>query len=101
LYGLNQYDENGNYIYPEGFDKDTNDWLPGFEDQKAKWEAQYAEAHAKWEAHKAAVTETKKTEAAAAAEDGMSSYSSDTPVEGTLADDAALQALRESLDETK
>ena len=101
LYGLNQYDENGNYIYPEGFDPDTNDWLPGFEDQKAKWEAQYAEAHAKWEAHKAAVAETKKTEAAAVAEEGMTSYSSEAPVEGTLADDASLQALRETLDESK
>ncbi|NBP92409.1 MAG: 30S ribosomal protein S1, partial [Actinobacteria bacterium] len=25
------YDENGNYIYPEGFDSDTNEWKPGFE----------------------------------------------------------------------
>lgn len=95
LYGFNQYDENGNYIYPEGFDPDTNDWKPGYEAQKAEWEAKYAEAHAKWEAHKAVRAESKKNEGA---DEAPSSYSSDSAAEGTLADDAALQALKDSLD---
>ena len=46
-----QYDEAGNYIYPEGFDSDTNEWKPGYETQQAEWEAQYAKAHERWEAH--------------------------------------------------
>jgi len=100
LYGMNQYDENGNYIYPEGFDSDTNEWLPGFEAAKEEWERQYAEAHAKWEAHKAQVEEAKKADAAAAAEaevDSPTSYSGESSSEGTLADDEALQALRDKL----
>ncbi len=98
LYGMNQYDENGNYIYPEGFDSETNEWLPGHEEQKAAWELQYAQAHAKWEAHRAQVAESKKTEAAAASDsDNPTSYSGEVASEGTLADDAGLQALKESL----
>ena len=98
LYGMNQYDENGNYIYPEGFDSDTNEWLPGNEEKKAAWELQYAQAHAKWEAHKAAVGESKKADAAANAEAEVpTSYSGETTSEGTLSEDAGLQALRTEL----
>jgi small subunit ribosomal protein S1 len=98
LYGMNQYDENGNYIYPEGFDSDTNEWLPGHEEKKAEWEAQYAAAHAKWEAHKLAVGESKKADAAANADAEVpTSYSGETTSEGTLSDDAGLQALRTEL----
>jgi small subunit ribosomal protein S1 len=98
LYGMNQYDENGNYIYPEGFDPDTNEWLPGHEEKKAEWEAQYAAAHAKWEAHKLAVGESKKADAAANADAEVpTSYSGETSSEGTLSDDAGLQALRTEL----
>ena len=95
---MNQYDENGNYIYPEGFDPDTNEWLPGHEEKKAEWEAQYAAAHAKWEAHKLAVGESKKADAAANADPEVpTSYSGETTSEGTLSDDAGLQALRTEL----
>ena len=53
LYGMvANYDENGNYIYPEGFDPETNEWKPGYEEQQAAWEAQYAEAQARWQALK-------------------------------------------------
>jgi small subunit ribosomal protein S1 len=98
LYGMNQYDENGNYIYPEGFDSDTNEWLPGHEEKKAEWEAQYAAAHAKWEAHKLSVGESKKADAAANADAEVpTSYSGETTSEGTLSDDAGLQALRTEL----
>ena len=100
LYGMSIYDENGNYIYPEGFDPETNEWLPGHEEQKAEWERQYAEAHAKWEAHKAAVAEQKKADAdAAAAEqaENPTSFSSEAPAETGLAADETLQALKDQL----
>ena len=68
LYGMAaEYDEQGNYKYPEGFDPETNEWLEGFETQREKWEKQYAEAHARWEAHKAQVEEAAKADAEAAA----------------------------------
>jgi len=101
LYGMTaNYDEQGNYIYPEGFDPETGEWLEGYEEQQAAWEAQYAEAHARWEAHKRQVAEAENGEAAAAS---SSTYSSGggapTPSapEGSLASDEALQALREKL----
>src|SRR6476646_3343590 len=53
LYGMAaEYDEQGNYKYPEGFDPETNEWLEGFDAQREKWERQYADAHARWESHK-------------------------------------------------
>ena len=53
LYGmLTEYDEQGNYKYPEGFDPETNEWREGFEAQREKWEQDYAAAQARWEAHK-------------------------------------------------
>ena len=52
LYGMAAtYDEQGNYVYPEGFDPETGEWLEGFDEQRAVWEEQYAKAHARWEAH--------------------------------------------------
>src|SRR5213076_2117366 len=32
------YDEQGNYIYPEGFDPETGEWREGFESQREEWE---------------------------------------------------------------
>ena len=46
-----EYDAEGNYIYPEGFDPETGEWLEGFDEQREAWEKQYAEAHERWEAH--------------------------------------------------
>jgi small subunit ribosomal protein S1 len=114
LYGMAQeYDEQGNYKYPEGFDPETNEWLEGYERQREEWERQYAEAHARWEAHKKQVEEASKAEAeaGAAGEAAPTSYSSgggssqssssssSAPAanEGTLASDEALAALREKL----
>jgi len=38
-----QYDESGNYIYPEGYRRrDGGVEAPGYESQQAEWEAQYA-----------------------------------------------------------
>ena len=99
LYGMaDSYDEQGNYIYPEGFDPETNEWKPGYEEQQAAWEQQYAEAQARWEAHKRQVAEAAEAErqATTAAGTGYASTSTE-PVEGSLASDEALQALREKL----
>ncbi len=68
LYGMAaEYDEQGNYKYPEGFDSETNEWLPGFDAQREKWEKQYAEAHSRWEAHKSQVEAAAKADAEAVA----------------------------------
>ncbi len=103
LYGMKaSYDAEGNYQYPEGFDPETNEWLPGHEAKQAEWERQYAEARARFEAHMKQVEEAKKADADATpdGDDAPSSYSSDVPQEqdsGTLASDEALAALREKL----
>ncbi|MEA5155909.1 30S ribosomal protein S1 [Raineyella sp.] len=102
LYGMAaSYDDQGNYIYPEGFDPETNDWKPGFEEQRAAWEAQYAEAQRRWELHKQQVVDAEKAEATAAVDAGTSYTSSvpesGEPAEGSLASDEALQALRDKL----
>jgi small subunit ribosomal protein S1 len=121
MYGMAaEYDETGNYKYPEGFDPETNEWVEGHEVQREKWEKQYSLAHTRWEAHKAQVEEAIKADAEAAANPetpttysssgatssestGSSSSSSSStastsePAEGTLASDEALAALREKL----
>jgi len=105
LYGMAaEYDEAGNYKYPEGFDPETNDWLEGYEKQREDWESQYAAAHERWEQHRKQIEDAKAAEAEAQATGGgeapsASSYSSEeaAPAEGTLATDEALAALREKL----
>ncbi|NYF99615.1 30S ribosomal protein S1 [Janibacter cremeus] len=123
LYGMAaEYDEQGNYKYPEGFDSETNEWLEGYEAQREAWEKQYADAHARWEAHRAQMEKAAADDAAAAeggddvattsySSDSSSSSTSSTPApssagaaapaaptnEGTLASDEALAALREKL----
>ncbi|MDN5563424.1 MAG: S1 RNA-binding domain-containing protein, partial [Luteococcus sp.] len=103
LYGMTaSYDENGNYIYPEGFDPETNEWKPGFEDQQRAWEAQYAEAQARWMALKKQAEEAEQADKTAAVESvTAATYSStaqaDVEPEGSLASDEALQALRDKL----
>ena len=123
LYGMTaSYDEQGNYVYPEGFDPETGEWLEGFDEQRAMWEAQYAEAHARWEAHKkqiedaasadldAGESSSYSSEAPITADDASAGSSSSStssqpasvstspaPAGGSLASDEALQALREKL----
>src|SRR3978361_2131694 len=47
-YGMEaQYDDKGEYIYPEGFDPDTQEWLPGFDEQRETWGKRYAAARAR------------------------------------------------------
>ncbi len=111
LYGMTaEYDDKGNYKYPEGFDSETNEWRDGFDDQREQWEADYGRAHDRWVAHKAfvakheAVTAELEESAPAAKKRrpaaGPSSYSSAEEGEedaGTLASDERLAALREKL----
>ncbi|MBB3665388.1 MULTISPECIES: 30S ribosomal protein S1 [Prauserella salsuginis group] len=120
-----EYDDQGNYIYPEGFDPDTQEWQEGYDAQREEWEKQYAEAHARYEQHMKQVAEAAAANAAAAAdaatgvEGGDQSYTSgggastsSTPSTGsssasseqqpaqsggTLASDEQLAALREKL----
>ena len=111
-YGMaDSYDEQGNYIFPEGFDAETNEWLEGFETQQKEWEARYAEAERR---HKMHTTQMEKfaaaaAEAAAAPSDyssssseggnrgGSSSSSTGASSGGSLASDEQLAALREKL----
>ena len=115
LYGMSaSYDDAGAYQYPDGFDPETNEWLPGHEEQQAEWERQYAEARTRYEAHMKQVEEAQKAEAEAGAAGtgpAPSTYSSEAPAAadedssdapttgggGTLASDEALAALREKL----
>jgi small subunit ribosomal protein S1 len=107
LYGMPaEYDTEGNYKYPEGFDSETGDWLEGFDQQRETWERQYAEARTRFDSHKKQVEEARKAEAEAA---GPQSYNSEGEQPssgggdagsgggGALASDEALAALREKL----
>ena len=99
-YGMEaQYDDKGNYIYPDGFDPDTQEWLPGYDEQREAWEKRYAAARERFEAHRRQQGEARKADAEAAVDAGdATSYKSDPPqTNGTLASDEALAALREKL----
>ena len=102
-YGMaDSYDEQGNYIFPEGFDSETNEWLEGFEKQRDEWEARYAEAERRHKMHTAQMEKFAAAEAAACRGEplrrptvhrGPRSESAG----GSLASDAQLAALREKL----
>src|SRR5690242_12551973 len=99
-YGMEaQYDDKGNYIYPEGFDPETQEWLPGYDEQREAWERRYAAARERFEAHKKQLQDAQKADADAAVEAGdATSYTSEQPEGGgSLASDEALAALREKL----
>src|SRR4029077_927072 len=66
-YGMaDSYDEAGNYIFPEGFDSETNEWLEGFEKQRDEWEARYAEAERRHKMHTAQMEKFAAADAEAA-----------------------------------
>ena len=101
LYGMAaEYDENGNYKYPEGFDPETQEWMEGFEAQREAWEAQYAEAQARWEAHRAQVAASAVEDGAEEDEEVAVSVAAPEDLGGTLASDEALAALRDKLTST-
>ncbi len=105
LYGMPAtYDEQGNYVYPDGFDPESGEWLEGFDAQREEWERQYAEARARFEAHQRQVAEARsKAEGNEGGDDaeGASSHTSGSTESeesgGALASDEALAALREKL----
>ncbi|MHA6799166.1 30S ribosomal protein S1 [Bounagaea algeriensis] len=125
LYGMEaEYDNEGNYIYPEGFDPEAGEWKPGYEKAREEWERQYSEAYTRYEKHMAQVAKARQADAEAAAAEaaGGGATSSSEEVEeeqtsgdyssgseeqsgggqqqdtsGSLASDAQLAALREKL----
>ncbi|AKE41113.1 30S ribosomal protein S1 [Corynebacterium kutscheri] len=109
-YGMaDSYDEQGNYIFPEGFDPETNEWLEGFDEQRQAWEARYAESERRFNLHTAQIERNRIAAAEAAAAGEETNYSSESAeaapeaaaapeVEGgSLASDEQLAALREKL----
>ena len=109
-YGMaDSYDEQGNYIFPEGFDPETNEWMEGFDEARQEWEARYAEAERRFQAHTAQI-ERHRAAAAEAAEQAsdQANYSSQSNAAapaaeetasagGSLASDEQLAALRDKL----
>ena len=63
-----RYDAEGKFIYPEGFDPQSQEWKPGYESQKEEWERQYKEAQARFLAHRKQKADAKAADAAAATE---------------------------------
>src|ERR1700737_4590389 len=100
-YGMaDSYDEQGNYIFPEGFDPETNEWLEGYEKQRTEWEARYAEAERRHKMHTTQMEKFAAAEAAAAEKQSSangSSHSDESQSGGSLASDEQLEALREKL----
>jgi len=111
LYGMAaQYDDQGNYIYPEGFDSETGEWLDGYDTAREEWERQYADARARWEEHGRQIAERVIGEPPADAGEGAAERKpaaekkkqaqapqAEQGPSGTLATDEALAALREKL----
>ena len=103
LYGMpTEYDDQGNYTYPEGFNPETGEWLDGHDEQRAEWEREYAAAQSRWEAHKAQVAHMaamviEPVEGLSEDDDAPMQVSQPEESEGTLADDETLAELREKL----
>ena len=102
-YGVvDHYDEQGNFVPPEGFDVESGDWLEGFDAQREAWEKQYSDAQAVFAAHLKQVAAMQAADAAAAEPGGYSSYTggenAEAPVAtGSLVNDEQLAALKERL----
>jgi small subunit ribosomal protein S1 len=118
LYGMTaEYDSEGNYIYPEGFDPEANDWLEGYDKQREEWEHSYAEAQVRFDQHKKQVGKAAEAEVEATGEQNYSSATAEAAGGGapsstsgagsgggasgggggSLASDEQLAALREKL----
>ena len=105
LYGMDaEYDDAGNYIYPEGFDPETDEWLDGLRRPQRRG---LGEAVRRGPARASRRTRSRsrrpsKADAEAVTET-PATYSSDSSrrprreAAGTLASDEALAALREKL----
>ncbi|MDO5747156.1 MAG: 30S ribosomal protein S1 [Actinomycetaceae bacterium] len=103
MYGMaTEYDDEGNYKYPEGFDPESNEWMEGYEAERQAWEEQYALAQQRWEAHKAQVSEAIEADRESALDPvENASYTSNTEEDegSALASDEALAQLREQLNQ--
>jgi small subunit ribosomal protein S1 len=92
-YGMEaHYDDTGNYIYPEGFDQDTGEWLPGYETQQQAWEQQYEAARQRYEQH---MSQLRAAQVAEAEATGPSTYSSESEAGASALDEESLRKLRE------
>lgn len=91
------YDEQGNYVYPEGFDAETQQWLPGYEAQQAIWEEQYALAQARFEQHREQVAKAQQADSESEGEKNYSSASADAGPASPVVDEETLQRLRDQL----
>ena len=109
-YGMaDSYDEQGNYIFPEGFDPETNEGMEGYGEARQQWEARYAEAERRHQAHAAQIERHRAAAAEAAEQAGdQANYSSESAAAapaadqaeeniGSLASDEQLAALRDKL----
>ena len=110
-YGMaDSYDEQGNYLFPEGFDPETNEWKEGYDEQRQAWEARYAESERRFQLHTAQIERNRAAAEAAANSDEAANYSSEsgasdaapssegtTEDAGSLASDEQLAALRDKL----
>jgi len=97
LYGMSaEYDDKGNYKYPEGFDPETNEWKSGYEEARTKWEAEYSQAQQRWDLHKQQVRDinARLADVPEASKQAETTSESDS---GTLSDDESLAALRDKL----
>ncbi len=98
----NEYDDKGNYTYPEEFNPETKEWLDGHDEQRAEWEREYGAAQSRWEAHKAQVAHMaamviEPVEGSSEDDEAPMQASQPEESEGTLADDETLAELREKL----
>ena len=99
LYGMSaEYDEKGNYKYPEGFDPETNEWKSGYEEARTKWESEYSQAQQRWELHKTQVKQINARLADVPESAPQEAPSNDADA-GTLSEDASLAALRDKLNQ--
>ncbi|AKE39066.1 30S ribosomal protein S1 [Corynebacterium camporealensis] len=107
-YGMaDSYDEQGNYVFPEGFDPETNEWLEGYDEQRQAWEARYAESERRFNLHTQQIERNRAAAAEAAENAQASNYSSESAdaapasapesTSGSLASDEQLAALRDKL----
>ena len=77
-YGVvDHYDEQGNFVPPEGFDVATGEWLDGFDTQREAWEKQYADAHEVYEKHLKQIAKALAADAEAAEPSNYSSSSAE------------------------
>ena len=104
LYGMAEgYDDAGNYVFPEGFDPDTNQWRDGFDTQRAQWEAHYTAAEHLHTRHTAQIT-TLIADERTAIRDALTNpapqsgdHPQRAPAHGSLINDEDLAALRDKL----